>query len=66
MTKEELIPALEMWIDTLHELSVFLVELKSEPLVQSIFAHSVIGFLQTAVDYLQVNLEEIRNRVRMV
>jgi len=65
MAKQELIDELNKWIDTLFELQTFLVLLKSESLVKHIFVHGVIGFLLTAVDYLAVNLEEIRNRVRM-
>jgi len=65
MTNKELIDELNKWIDTLFELQTFLIALKSESLIRHIFIHGVMGFLLTAVEYLAVNLEEIRNKVRM-
>ena len=65
MTKEEMMDGIEDQIEALELLRAFLERLKPEALVTQAFLHGVTGFLLTAVDYLVVNLEEIKNRVRM-
>ena len=65
MTKEGIISGIDEQLEVLENLRTFLELLRPENLVTQIFAHSVMGFLLTAVDYLKVNLEEIKNRVRM-
>jgi len=65
MTDQEVIVGTEQWGRTLEDLKVFLTALTGQPVVKNMFAHSVAGFLITAVDYLQTNLDEIANRVRM-
>ena len=65
MTKEEIIEEIQEQIESLKLLREFLERLKPEALVAKAFVHGVTGFLLTAVDYLHVNLEEIKNRVRM-
>ncbi|MHA2265508.1 MAG: hypothetical protein ACXAEN_24220 [Candidatus Thorarchaeota archaeon] len=65
MSKEEMITTLEKWEGTLGELTVFLTQLTQEDVVKNMYAHSVGGFLITAVDYLQTNLSEMRHRVEM-
>ncbi len=65
MSKEEIIAAIEARSVDLGKLRLLLVELKKESLVARQFTHGAMGFLLTAVDYLETNLSEIRNRVRM-
>lgn len=65
MTKDEIIKGLDEQIESLDKLRAFLELLRPEELFAQIFIHGVMGFLLTAVDYLMVNLEEIKNRVRM-
>ncbi len=65
MDKDEIIDGIDQQLESLANVRVFLDLLRPEDLVTQIFAHSVMGFLITAVDYLQVNLNEIKNRVRM-
>lgn len=66
MSKEELIEKLDMQIDNLDELKDFLESLRTETLLVELFVHGAMGFLITAVDYLEVNLTEIRNKVQMI
>ena len=65
MTKEEMIEGIQEQIEFLELLRAFLERLKPEALVTKAYLHGVTGFLLTAVDYLMVNLEEMKNRVRM-
>lgn len=65
MSKEELIEQLDIHIEKICEVKVFLESLRPETLLAEIFVHSVVGFLVTACDYLEVNLTEISNKVRM-
>lgn len=65
MSKEELIEKLEYWAEQMKELKVFLESLRPETLVVQLFVHGAMGFLITGADYLEVNLTEIANRVRM-
>lgn len=65
MTNEEVIVGTEQWQRTLADLKVFLTVMTDTAVVKNMFTHSVAGFLITAVDYLQVNLQEIGNRARM-
>ena len=65
MTKEEMIDGIQEQIEALELLRAFLERLKPEALIVKAYIHGVLGFLLTAVDYLVVNLEEMKNRVRM-
>ena len=65
MTKDEIIDGIDNQLECLERVRAFLDLLRPEDLVTQIFAHSVMGFLITAVDYLTVNLNEIKNKVRM-
>ena len=65
MTKDEIITGIDNQIESLETLKTFLELLRPEELFAQLYIHGVMGFLLTAVDYLAVNLEEIKNRVRM-
>jgi len=65
MTKDEIIAGIEEQQDALEKLRIFLELLRPEELFAQVFIHGVMGFLLTAVDYLTVNLTEIKNRVRI-
>ncbi len=65
MTKEEIIAGIDEQMEALERLRIFLMSLRPEDLIVQAFTHGVVGFLLTAVDYLSVNLEEVKNRVRM-
>ena len=65
MTKDEIIAGIDEQIASLKKLRDFLESLRPEELLIQMFVHGVMGFLLTAVDYLQMNLVEIQNRVRM-
>ena len=65
MTKQEVIDGIDEQLASLERLRNFLESLRPEELLIQTFVHGVTGFLVTAVDYLQVNLVEIKNKVRM-
>jgi len=65
MDKEEIIAGIDEQLEALEKLKVFLELLRPVEMFAQLFIHGVIGFLLTAVDYLTVNLVEIKNRVRM-
>ncbi|KKL23661.1 hypothetical protein LCGC14_2423170 [marine sediment metagenome] len=65
MTKDEIIAGIDEQLASLERLRNFLESLRPEELLIQTFVHGVMGFLVTAVDYLQVNLVEIKNKVRM-
>jgi len=65
MTKQEVIDGIDEQLASLERLRNFLESLRPEELLIQTFVHGVMGFLVTAVDYLQVNLVEIKNKVRM-
>ena len=65
MTKQEIIDGIDDQLASLERLRNFLESLRPEELLIQTFVHGIMGFLQTAVDYLIVNLEEIKNKVRM-
>ena len=65
MTKDEIIAGIDEQVASLEKVRDFLESLRPEELLIQMFVHGVMGFLVTAVDYLQTNLIEIKNRVRM-
>lgn len=65
MSKEELITRLEDWSVVMKELRVFLGDLSKEPDMEGMYKHWIGGFLMTAAEYLETNLDEMATKLRM-
>ena len=65
MTKNQIIVKIEHTEIQLEEISALLEDLSGEDRVISLSTPPVLTYLKTAADYLNVNLTEIKNRVRM-
>ena len=65
MLKEEVIAEIEIHETALENLKVWFELIRPEERYEPIFEHGILTYLITGVDYLQVNLIEMKNRVRM-
>jgi len=63
--KEELLSGLTGWAEEMRECKEFLEKLRFEPLMIPLFPHTTAGFLETAAEYIETNLNQIANRIRM-
>jgi hypothetical protein len=65
MSKKEIFVEIERQQKALGKMSEFVVALGSEELIKDLHIGSELSTLYTAIDYMQVNLSALTDRVRM-